>query len=620
MNSTRMHGLGLTGLLALSAGAGLFGCGTAGEGPSNELASELTAELRTEPREVIAHDCQDHEAEHDTVKRRDHATRRVFWRDQRPRKGRPVPMKVLGFNDFHGQLSPRAVSGRPAGGAAVLAAYLKAASAGMAERTFIVHAGDFVGGSPPNSALLQDEPAISFLNGLTNRRCSYFKRLNDDCNVIGTLGNHEFDEGRAELFRLIDGGNHANGPFLEGRWRGARYEYISSNVVDTRTNRTILPPYTLRRVDGVPVAFIGAVLKETPTIVTPTGVEGLRFDDEAESINRAVRELRHQGVRAFVVQIHQGTGQLSYEGETDAGAPAPTGPLTAIVQRLDDDVDVIVAGHTHQFTNALLPTASGKEVLITQAFSAGTAFSEIEIVLDSKTRDVIEKSARIVTTWADQGPGLTPDAASAALVAAADARVAPLVNLVVANAARDVTRTQNQAGESALGDLIADSQRAAIGADFALMNPGGIRADLAAGEVTWGELFTVQPFGNTVVGLTLTGQQLYDVLNQQWGAPQPVGGRILQISGFSYTWDSTLPEEADRVLEIRDASGNPIDRSSSYRVAVNNFIAAGGDNFTVLRNGTEQVGGPVDLDALIEHLATLPQPFEISIAGRIVRQ
>lgn len=620
MISTRMRVSGLTALLAISTGIGVSGCGTATEPSSTEPTSQLGAELRSNPRPPFAHDCQDHEDDGDNVERRHHAARPVFWRHPHPRKGRPVPVKVLGFNDFHGQLSARAVSGRPAGGAAVLASYLKSASAGVEKRTFIVHAGDFVGGSPPNSALLQDEPAVSFLNSLTSRRCSYSDRHNDDCNVIGTLGNHEFDEGRGELFRLIDGGNHPNGPFLDRRWKGARYGYISSNVVDTRTRRTILPPYAVREVDGVPVAFIGAVLKETPTIVTPTGVEGLRFDDEADSINRAVRELRQKGVRAFVVQIHQGTGQTSYEGETDAGAPAPTGALTGIIQRLDDDVDVIVAGHTHQFTNALIPTASGKPVLVTQAFSASTAYSDIDLVLDSKTRDVVEKSASIVTTWGDQGPGLTPDSEVAALVAQADERVAPLVNRIVAQAALDITRTQNAAGESALGDLIADSQRASIGADFALMNPGGIRADLAGGEVTWGELFTVQPFGNTVVGLTLTGQQLYDVLNQQWGAPQPAGGRILQISGFSYTWDSALPEDADRVLEVRDAAGNPIDRTASYRVAVNNFIATGGDNFTALRDGTNQLGGPVDLDALIDYLATLPQPFSASIAGRIVRR
>jgi 5'-nucleotidase len=220
----------------------------------------------------------------------------------------------------------------------------------------------------------------------------------------------------------------------------------------------------------------------------------------------------------------------------------------------------------------------------------------------------------------DEGPGLTPDADVAAIVAQADQQVAPLVNRVVGQAAVDITRTQNAAGESGLGDLIADSQRASVNAQFGIMNPGGIRADLTGGEVTWGALFAIQPFGNTVVTLTLTGLQIYDLLNQQWGAPQPAGGRILQISGFGYTWDSTMPEGGARVVEVHAADGTPIVLDQSYVVAANNFIAAGGDNFTVLKAGTNQVGGPVDLDALVAYLGTLPQPFSASIDGRIASQ
>jgi len=205
------------------------------------------------------------------------------------------------------------------------------------------------------------------------------------------------------------------------------------------------------------------------------------------------------------------------------------------------------------------------------------------------------------------------------MVAEADALVAPLVNVVVGQAATALTRTQSAAGESALGNLIADAQRASVGADFAVMNPGGIRADIAAGNVTWGALFTVQPFGNTVVKLTMTGQQIYDLLNQQWGAPQPSGGRMLQISGFGYTWNSAVPEGGQRVVEVHNQSG-PISLAATYTVAANNFIAGGGDNFTVLTQATHQVGGPVDLDALVTHVQSLPQPFSASIDGRITRQ
>ncbi|HEY3493168.1 MAG TPA: bifunctional metallophosphatase/5'-nucleotidase [Polyangiaceae bacterium] len=534
--------------------------------------------------------------------------------------GKPVRVKLLGLNDFHGQLSPRTLDGRPVGGAAVLASYLKAASAGREERTFLVHAGDLAGASPPNSALLQDEPSVSFLNTLADDRCSSRRDGNKECNVIAALGNHEFDEGRSELFRLIDGGNHPKGPFLDPAWRGARYPYVCANVVETKTGRSILPSAALRWVDGVPIAFIGAVLRETPTIVMPAGVEGLEFRDEADAINATVAELRASGVHAFVVAIHQGTDQTSYAGPTDAAAPLASGALSAIVSRLDDDIDVIVAGHTHAFTNALLPNARGVPILVTQAFSASTAYADIDLVLDDKTRNVVSKTATIVRTWADQGPGLTPDAKVAAIVAAADARVAPFVERVVGHARTDITRAPNAAGESALGNLVADAQRASIGADFALTNPGGIRADLASGEISWGELFTVQPFGNTVVALTLTGRRIYDLLNQQWGAPQPPGGRILQISGLSYTWNPAIPEGGQRVVEVRDASGKPLEPDRSYRIAVNSFIAGGGDNFTVLRSAGERSNGPSDLDAFGNYLTSLKQPFTAAITGRITQR
>jgi 5'-nucleotidase len=529
-------------------------------------------------------------------------------------------VKLLGLNDFHGQLSPRTVDGRKVGGAAVLASYLKAAAASASERTFIVHAGDQVGASPPNSALLQDEPAISFLNSLADGNCSYFPAANDACNVIGTFGNHEFDEGRDELVRLLRGGNHANGPFLEASWLGARFGHVSANVLDTTSGQPIAPPYTLRRVDGVTLAFIGAVLQATATIVTPSGVETLKFVDEADAINRVVAELKPKGIRAFVVLIHQGAEQPSYDGPTRPNAPAPTGELIDVIRRLDDEIDVIVSGHSHQFTNALVANANGKAMLVSEAFSASRAFHDIDLVIDRQSGDVVEKSARIVTAFADAGPGLTPDPAMIALVASADTRVAPMVDRVVAEAATEITRATNAAGESALGSLIADAQRLAVAADFAVLNPGGIRSDLRAGAVTWGNLFTAQPFRNALITVTLSGQQLYDLLNQQWGAPQPEGGRVLQVSGFSYVWDSSRAEGAERVLEIRTASGRPIGRDAKYRVVANQFLVAGGDHFSVLLAGTQPARGPVDLDALVKYVRSLPQPLRGKIAGRIGRR
>jgi 5'-nucleotidase len=559
----------------------------------------------------------DHDEHEESVSLRLEAERKVTWCAPKPPK-EPTHVRLLAFNDFHGQISAgRKVGARPVGGAAVLASYLKANTlSGDDESTFIVHAGDHVGASPPASALLQDEPSISFLNLLTNDKCTGPQRLDDPrCNIVGTLGNHEFDEGKDELLRLLRGGNHANGPFLENPYRGARFPYVSANVVDATTGRPILPPYVIRKVEHSKIAFIGAVLKETPTIVTPTGVAGLKFLDEADAINSYVDEIRAKGVHAIVVLIHQGSSQASYTGETDAGAGPVGGAIADIINRLNDDVDVVVSGHSHTFTNTIMKNQNGAPILVTQAFSASTAFAKIDLTIDRGTHDVVSKTASVMTTWGDEGPGLTPDAAAAKITADAEAKVAPLVNQIVGVAATAITRTQTPAGESAMGDLIADAQLAAMGTDFAFMNPGGIRADLDAGEATWGELFTIQPFGNSLVRMNLTGAQVKAVLEQQW-AGQP-SERIMQISGLTYTWKASAPV-GSRIVEVRK-DGIPLDPSAIYSITCNNFMAAGGDNFTTFLSGTNQVGGPVDLDALIAYIKAQPQPFTSVVANRIIR-
>lgn len=527
--------------------------------------------------------------------------------------GGNLHVKILGLNDFHGQLDPRVVSSRPAGGAAVLASYLRTAQGGIEDQTLLVHAGDHVGASPPDSALFQDEPSIQFLNLLANDACTYTDKLNPACNVVGTLGNHEFDEGKAELLRLLGGGNFASGPFFEDPYRGARFPYVSANVTDELGGQPLLPPYVIKIVRGVPVAFIGAVLKGTPSIVTPTGVAGLSFLDEAVAINSYVPALKAQGVHAIIVTIHQGGFQTSYTGPTRATAALSSGPeILDIVNRLDDEIDVVVSGHSHAFTNALVANAHGKQILITQAFSASTAYDDIDLLINPETADVVSKSAAIVTTFGDVGPGLTPDSQVAALVSAADVRVAPLVNRVVGSTASALTRAQTTAGESALGDLIASAQRAAMGTQLAFMNPGGIRGDLDAGVITWGELFAIQPFGNSLVRMNLTGAQIYAVLEQQWlGQTTP---KIMQIAGFDYIWDPNLPVGA-RVVEVRVA-GAAIDKAATYSIVCNNFMAAGGDGFTVFVQGTNSIGGPIDLDALIDYVED-QSPLTVATDARI---
>jgi 5'-nucleotidase len=355
-------------------------------------------------------------------------------------------------------------------------------------------------------------------------------------------------------------------------------------------------------------------------MVTPSGVAMLDFTDEADAINKQVKELHRQNVHTIVVLLHQGSTQTSYNGPTDPTVAlklSNTDPLMNILDRLDDDVDVVVSGHSHSFTNALVKNQNGATFLVTQAYSAGTAYADIQLGIDPNTKDVVNKSAAIVTTWADTGPGLTPDPKAQSLMDAADAKVATLTQQVVGQAAGEITRVQSDAGESALGNLIADSQRAAMGTDFAFMNPGGIRDDIHAGDVTWGQLYTIQPFNNYLVKINMTGQQIYDVLEQQFAGPNQPYTKMLQISGLTYTWDNSK-DLGGKIVEVRK-NGTPIEKTATYSVTVNNFLQGGGDNFTVFQSGTNPLVGPVDLDALVTYIKSLTQPFNAVIEGRITR-
>ena len=589
------------------------------------------------------HDHVAAEAAGATKEVREFAARPVEWKSRKPRpdpQKPPVHVKILGFNDFHGQISAgRFVGIRPVGSAPVFAAYIKAAMNGMEERTIIANAGDNIGASPLSSALLRDEPTLMFYNMLGNEDCSIRDRRDRDCNMVGTPGNHEFDKGKDELLRQLSGGNHPDGPFLQNPWRGIDHTFVSANVVNERSGRPLFKPYVIKRVQyrnhrgqmkDLSIGFVGAVLKDTPTIVTPSGVAGLQFLDEATAINRQVKELKRQGVETIVVLIHQGGFQTSYAGDTDPALAGVSGEIVGIVNRLSSEVDIVVSGHTHAFTNALIPAVDGTPVLVTQAFSAGTAYGDIDLMIDPDTRDVIAKTARIVTTFADEGPGLNPDPSAAALVAQAEAAVAPLANRVISTYVGDLTRVQTPAGESALGDLIADAQRAAMGTDFAFMNPGGIRADLlcAAGQTcnaTYGSLFTVQPFGNSLVRMDLTGDQIYTLLQQQF-PPNQTGAiiRFLQVSGLSYTWDNARVDPATKVcsgciIEVRK-DGFPITGQAFYSVTVNSFLATGGDRFIVLNDGINPIGGPLDIDALEAYVGTLPPPFSAPAVGsRVIK-
>jgi 5'-nucleotidase len=577
-------------------------------------------------------DEHDHDPAEDSIELRAAAAAPVHWESGDHGKYRDAELrhlKILAFNDFHGHISASTfVAGRHAGGAAVLSSYLRAAQAGIERETVIANAGDNVGASPLSSALLADEPTIMFYNQLVNDACRR-SRYNEHCNFVSTLGNHEFDQGSGELGRLLNGGNSPKGPFLQDPYLGAQYPSVNANVVDAASGKPLIRPYVIKEINDVKVAFIGAVLRDTPSIVTPTGVAGLRFLDEAEAVNHYVPIVKAQGAKVIVVLIHQGGSESSYSGPTKVGVVS--GDIVGIVSRLSDAVDVVVSGHTHSFTNALLPTVGGKQALVTQAFSFSTAYADIDLQV-AEDGGVVSKTASVVTTFADVGPGLTPDAAAAALTAQAELQVAPLANQVIGTITADITRTQNAAGESALGNLIADAQRSVEGSDFAFMNPGGIRADLLVaqthnpalpqGTVTYGDLFTVQPFGNSLVKMTMTGQQVYTVLEQQFPGlanAQVSPPRFLQVSGLSYVWDSAAPA-GSRIVEVRaNSTGRLLDKTASYSVTVNSFLAAGGDRFLEFANGANKVGGPLDIDALIQYVKAQPQPTKAAIDGRISR-
>jgi 5'-nucleotidase len=533
----------------------------------------------------------------------------VSWSDTGSRPGSTVHLRLLGFNDFHGNLEPPALaSGRAAGGASVLAAYLENAERASPGHTLILEAGDLFGASPPITRLLGNEPAVRFLDLLADAHCpsgaalhfydaGSWRRHPDRCNVIGTVGNHEFDAGVPQLLRLLS---------------GSRVPFVCANVRDRRTGQPLLPPYAVVMLGDVPVGVIGAVVRDTPTLVPAWATKDIEFLDEADAINRAAAELVGQGVHTLIVLIHQGL----VPARASAGLEW-RGALRDIVARLDPGIDVVVSGHTHQYADALLPDRGGRPVLVTQAYSAGVAYADIELEVNRSSGKVVRKSAQIVPAWADDGPGQRPDPRVAELTATSAAAVAPQIARVVATLPAPITRATTAAGESALGDLVADAQRAATHADVALMNPGGLRTDLKAGPLTWGDVLTLHPFGNRLVTLRMTGAQLLEVLEQQWpeGSAMP---RILKTSGLTYAWDATRPH-GHRVTAACDGRGTSLDSATTYRVTVSDFLAGGGDGFTGFAALAEGELGPLDSEALASYLTVHPEAVQTRVERRIVR-
>jgi 5'-nucleotidase len=538
-----------------------------------------------------------------------------------PQTSATVHVKILAINDFHGQLPPgQKLNKRQAGSAPVLASYLNATMASeKADGTIIALPGDVIGASPPESGLLLDEPTMLFFDSLagqnsTNSTGASLSAINNS-TIVATLGNHEFDKGTSELMRMIGGGDGTSTiTHLVDPYPASNSTYVSANVVWKTNNTTVLPPYTIKNVSGVPIAFIGADTMNTPLVQKADAIKDVTFLDEADAINRYIPEIQQQGVHAIVVLLHEGGNQTPYDGPTRTNENV-TGRVAEIIPRLDSDVDVVLSGHTHEFTNAYLKNAGGNQVLVTQAYMYSTGFADVDLTIDRTGREITNKSARIVPVYADQSPGTSPDPATAAFLAADEKTIAPIVNRTIGEAAENITREQNPAGESALGDLIADELRDSMKADVGFVSAGSIRADLTKGTITWGNLYSVQPFADTVVSMTMTGDQIRRILEEQWQEPLPPHN--LMVSGLVYSYDTARPA-GSRVTNVT-VHGLPLDLNATYTVATDDFLATGGDSYTIFTEGKNVTFGQKDIDALTDYIGSLPQPVNRTVDGRIQR-
>jgi 5'-nucleotidase len=563
----------------------------------------------------------------------------------------PVDVQILGLNDFHGQLErvdPTVSSGGrigpltggqcnpdppvttppttpcvPAGGVESLATHIDQLRATNQRNTVFVSAGDLIGATPLLSAAFHDEPTIEAFNLM-------------DLDYNG-VGNHEFDEGVDELLRMQFGNRRGGGDgchpvdgCLDGDgFRGADFQFLAANVVYRDDGETIFPPYAIHNFKGgAKIAFVGMTLEGTDLIVSPEGIATIDFLDEAESVNALVPHLKRTGVEAIVVLLHEGGSPSNTGGHPDLinTCNNPSGALPPIVANMDDEIDIVITGHTNWAVNCVI---DGK--VVTGAASQGRLITDIDAKVDPKTGDFVPDSIMVNNRIVTQNVPLDADLTE--LIAKYNAVIGPIANEVVGATTAGMTRTANAAGESQLGRLIADAQLASsqgVGAQIAFMNPGGIRADLNfIGDITHGQAFAVQPFSNIVTTKTFTGAQIEQILEQQFltsaGASRTL---VLAVSaGFTYTWNATGPfgNKVDPASIMLDDPTTPavdfetIDPAGSYRVTMNSFLASGGDDFPAFNLGTDEDTGEDDLVALEAYLAA-NNPYTPSLTPvRIVR-
>ena len=567
-------------------------------------------------------------------------------------KDKFVKLDLLAFNDFHGQLevvpstsSSGRINNTPAGGGAYLAALLeaeRAKSRAAGATPITVAAGDLIGASPLLSAAFHDEPTIEAMNMMGLQ--------------VASVGNHEFDEGWRELLRMQNGGCLDDGEGQNGAdscpggktFEGADFTYLGANVVwkdpAGHESPTVLPPVKVMNVKGEKVAFIGMTLEATDTIVSPAGIQEIDFTDEVETANALVPGLRKKGIKSIVVLLHEGVQPADPTAYNDC--PNVSGPGLAIAQNLSPEIDAVVSGHTHQPYNCVVEDPNGNPRLFTSASSFGRILSKLHFLINAKTGDIVRPAAFASNMIVQNTGNAAADQGILDLIALYTELVAPIRDEVIGHidplgtVSQSISRTADaNGGDSPLGNLIADAQKADTTIDdngapvIALMNPGGIRADLlenAAGDVTYGAAFAVQPFNNLVASIDLTGAEIKAILNQQWnGGNEGTNRKILQVSGLSYTWDlsqALLPDADALVGDVMvDDDGNPdtamvpLEDGATYRVAANNFIMDGGDNFTGFSAGENRLTGGLDIDSLREYLIA-HDPVAPTLPDRISQQ
>lgn len=512
-------------------------------------------------------------------------------------RAKTTEVQILALNDFHGQLRPPdstssggRIGATPAGGAEYLAQHVRELEATNPNSLF-VSAGDLIGATPLVSAIFHDEPSIEAMN-----------LMGLDYNGVG---NHEFDEGPEELVRMQEGGCHpADGCFGGDGFEGADFDFLAANVTYKDTGETIFPPYAIHEFPGVDVAVVGMTLEGTPGVVTAAATQNLDFHDEAESVNALVPVLKEAGVETVVVLLHEGGNAGTGLNESTVNSCAnPTGPAVEVIKRFDPEIDLVVTGHTNWALNC--PDLAGTGIMVTGAASVGRLVTDVDLTISRASKEVVGASINNVIVTRD----VEPASDVTALIDRYGEIAAPVENRVLGTATAPITRTANAAGESALGDVIADAQVWATSgptwtngapAVVSFMNAGGIRADVNAGPITYGEAFSVQPFANVLVTMDLTGADIDAVLEQQFSG----GNGILQIpASLTYTRSASAPA-GSKVSDVR-INGVPIDPAATYRVTVNNFLADGGDGYSVFRNGTNRYVGEIDLDAFARYIESV---------------